>query len=251
MRTHTAAPEETHPMTTKREGHGWWPYLGPYLAFLLVAQFGSVFPDSWDPVMLVIKPTIPGSLILYFATRGDYPELRAMKFRPGWAVLDILLGVVLAVQWVGPYLLIEALPRPDAEDGFNPQMAGKQMVFTILALRMFGYAIVTPVFEELFIRSFVMRYADCYLRSGDFRNIDIARYTLRSFWSTVVIFTISHAFWEWWVAIPWVIATNLWFYLRKDMSAPILLHASTNASILIYVTVMTEGVPGHPLWVFV
>ncbi|MFT5443866.1 MAG: CAAX prenyl protease-like protein [Myxococcota bacterium] len=238
-------------MTTEREGHGWWPYLGPYLAFLLAAQLGGEFPDSWQPALLVIKPMLPGGLILYFFLRGDYPELRAMKLQPGWNLLDILLGVVLAVQWMGPYLLIDMLPRPEPEDGFNPHMAGESMMLTILAIRMLGYAVVTPIFEELFIRSFVMRYADCYMRPGDFRTIEIARYTLRSFVTTVVVFTVAHAFWEWWVAVPWVVATNLWFYLRKDMAAPILVHASTNASILIYVTVATSGVPGHALWVFV
>ena len=238
-------------MSTKQEGHGWWPYLGPYLTFLLSSQIGGEFPDSWQPAMLVVKPALTGGLIAYFWLNGAYPELRAMRFKPGWALLDILLGIVLAVQWMGPYLLIDALPRPDAEDGFNPQMAGEDMVLTILAIRMIGFALVTPLFEELFIRSFVMRYADCYMRAGDFRKIEIARYTLRSFVSTVVIFTVAHAFWEWWVAVPWVIATNLWFYLRKDMSAPILVHASTNASILIYVVLATEGVPGHPFWVFV
>ncbi len=235
----------------RREGHGWWPYLGPYLAFLLVSQIAGEFPISWQPAMLVVKPALPGGLILYFALRGGYPELRAMRFRPAWALLDIVVGVLLAALWVGPYLLIEALPRPAAADGFNPHMAGESMMTAILGLRLLGFALVTPIFEELFIRSFVMRYADCYLRAGDFRDIPIARYTLRSFLSTVVIFTIAHAFWEWWVALPWVVGTNLWFYLRKDMSAPILVHAATNASILVYVVHATEGVPGHALWVFV
>jgi CAAX prenyl protease-like protein len=235
----------------RREGHGWWPYLGPYLAFLLAAQLSGKFPESWQAALLIIKPAMPAALILYFAFRGDYPELRAMKFRGGWALLDVALGVGLAVLWVGPYLLIEALPRPDAAEGFNPQMAGESMVGSILAIRMIGYAGVTPVFEELFIRSFVMRYADCYMRPGDFRDIPIARYTLRSFLSTIIIFTIAHAFWEWWVAIPWIVVTNLWFYLRKDMGAVILVHAATNASILIYVALVTHGVPGHALWVFV
>lgn len=237
-------------MTTRKDGHGWWPYLGPYLAFMLGAQLSGELPDAWQPAMLVVKPMLPGGLILYFFLRGDYPELRAMKFRPGWALADIALGVLLAVQWVGPYLLIDALPRPDPEDGFNPQMAGESMLATILAIRMIGFAVVTPVFEELFIRSFVMRYSDCYMRPGDFRDIALARYTLKSFVSTVVIFTVAHAFWEWWVAVPWVVATNLWFYLRKDIGSTILVHASTNASILIYVVVATEGVPGLALWVF-
>ena len=38
-----------------------------------------------------------------------------------------------------------------------------QMVFhPAVFARMLGYALVTPLFEELFIRSFVMRYAEVY-----------------------------------------------------------------------------------------
>ena len=32
--------------------------------------------------------------------------------------------------------------------------------------------------------------------------------------------------------MPWVVATNLWFYYRKDLGALITLHATTNAALL-------------------
>ena len=48
----------------------------------------------------------------------------------------------------------------------------------------------------------------------------------------------------------WVVATNLWFYRRKDIGAAILVHAASNASILADVIWATGGVPGHVLWVF-
>ena len=236
----------------KRDGHGWWPYLGPYIAFLLSAQISGELPDAWQPALLIIKPAIPFGLILYFAAQGRYAtEWASVQFRPLWALLDIAVGLALTVVWMAPYLLIDSMPRPDPEDGFDIHMAGESMAFTILLMRMFGYAIVTPIFEEIFIRSFVLRYADCYLRSGDFRDIPLARYSLRSFVSTSIIFTMGHNPWEWWVCLPWVAASTGWFYLRKDMGSTVLVHATTNASILIYVYVVTGGVPGLPLWVFV
>ncbi len=237
--------------TPAGRGHGWWPYLGPYAAFLLVVQISGELPDAFAPWMLLVKPAVPLGLILYFALQGRYPEFREMRFRPGWLLLDIAFGVLLAILWMGPYLLFDILHRPEAEAGFNPDMAGESMRGLILGLRLFGFALVTPVFEELFIRSFVMRYADCYLRAGDFRDIPLARYTLRSFLSVVVIFTLGHAPWEYWVCVPWIALSNLWFYLRRDIGSVIVLHATTNASILVYVVVMTGGIPGGPLWVFV
>jgi CAAX prenyl protease-like protein len=236
----------------ERIGHGWWPYLGPYIAFLLSAELTNSFPDSWDPALLVIKPAIPLGLILYFAARGRYAtEWASVRFRPVWALLDVAVGLVLTLVWMAPYLYIAALPRPDPAEGFDVNMAGESMAFAILLLRMFGYAIVTPIFEEIFIRSFVLRYSDCYLRPGDFRDIPLARYSLRSFVATCIIFTMGHAPWEYWVCLPWVALSTAWFYLRKDMGSAVLVHATTNASILIYVYLKTGGVSGLPLWVFV
>ena len=128
-------------MTIRRDGHGWWPYLGPYLAFLLGAQLAGEFPDAWQPAMLVVKPALPGGLILYFFLRGGYPELRAMRFRPGWALLDIAFGVLLAVQWMGPYLLIDALPRPDAEHVF----ATWQVVRLVCHLKLRGFPVQVAI----------------------------------------------------------------------------------------------------------
>jgi CAAX prenyl protease-like protein len=234
-----------------REGHGWWPYLGPYAGFMAIGQLASWMPEATEPYMLGIKPLVPAGLLFYFWSQGRYPELRNIRFQPGWRLLDILVGLLLTVQWMLPYFLVDLPLFPEAADGFNPAMAGDDRIGLILALRFFGYALVTPVFEELFIRSFVMRYAEVYNSPRDFRDVPLAYYSVRSFITTVVVFTVGHIYWEWWVAIPWVILTNLWFYLRKDMGSTILVHATTNPSILVYVALATGGQPGSILWVFV
>jgi CAAX prenyl protease-like protein len=236
------------------QGHGWWPYLGPYASFLLLVELGSRVPASMAPWMLLVKPAVPAALMIYFAARGAYPELRCARFDLKLTSLDLLLGVALAALWMAPYLVFEALPRPDAADGFDTAQAGESMIALVLGARLVGYALVTPFFEELFIRSFVMRYADAYNRPVDFRDLPLAYYTLRSFIVTVIVFSVGHAPWEWWVAVPWVVSTNLWFYWRRDMGSVIVVHAATNAAILIYVTLATGGlVPstGHLLWIFV
>jgi CAAX prenyl protease-like protein len=221
---------------------------------MLLVEIGGRLPEAVTPWMLLVKPAVPAAMMIYFASRGAYPELRGMRWQASHTLLDVVLGVVLAVLWMGPYLAIEALPRPEPADGFDPAQAGESLVGLILVARLVGYAVVTPFFEELFIRSFVMRYAEAYSRSVDFRDLPVAHYTLRSFIVTVAVFTLGHAPWEWWVAVPWVVITNLWFYWRRDMSSVIVVHAVTNASILVYVTLGAGGlVPstGHPLWIFV
>jgi hypothetical protein len=58
------------------------------------------------------------------------------------------------------------------------------------------------------------------------------------------------------VAVPWVALTNLWFYYRRSLWALIVVHAVTNASLLLF-AIFGEGLfttsEGEPLslWFFV
>lgn len=224
--------ESAGPGGGAREGHGWWPYVLPYASFLLLSELGARLPEAADPVMLGVKPAIVLGMILWFRARGAYPEWRGAGARIGGigGLMDVAVGLALTAVWVAPYLLFPSL-RPDPGSAFDPAMAGERWIPLIVGLRLFGYALVTPLFEELFIRSFVMRMADAW-EVRDFRDLPIARYSLRSMLVTVVIFTAGHVPWEWWVCVPWVVLTNLWFYHRKSLSAVMLVHGVTNAALL-------------------
>jgi len=215
-----------------RQGHGWWPYVVPYFAFLAVGEVIRRLPEAWAPVGLFLKPGVPGVLMLYYFSRGAYPELRGVALDLGGRFLDVAVGIALAGLWLAPFVFFDAL-RPSSPAFFDPEQLGPRHVAWVLGLRMLGYALVTPFFEEIFIRAFVMRYAEVFRSHGDFRRVALAHFTWTSFWVTVVVFTLGHQPWEWWVAVPWVILTNLWFYYRKDLYAVILVHAVTNASILV------------------
>jgi len=215
------------------ENHGWWPYVLPYIAFLLMSEFAARLPDTADPYVLVLKPAVTLGLVLWFWSKGNYPELRGKNARIGWAggLQDIVVGLALTVVWVAPFVLFPAL-RPEPGGEFDPTMARRGYVTTILIVRLFGYALVTPIFEELFIRSFVMRIADVWNSDEDFRDQPIARYTRRSMIVTVVVFSLGHVPWEWWVCVPWIALSNLWFYRRRRLAAMFLVHGVTNATLL-------------------
>jgi CAAX prenyl protease-like protein len=207
------------------------PYIAPMFAFLLVVEIGNRTPADFALSLYLLRVVVPVGFLAYFWSRGCYRELR-LKF--GWMNLaDLLVGVALAAMWILPYVLIPEI-RPGGEGiEFDPAMVGVAWVAWVLALRMIGYAMVTPVMEELFMRSFVMRYADVYDGDQDFRELPLGRFTWRSFIVVVVVFLATHMMWEWWVMLPWAVLTNLWFYFRKDLLAIIVVHAATNASILL------------------
>lgn len=244
--------------SSPREGHGWWPYLVPYAAFVLMTSFlPRMLPDgleTWG--MLVVRPAIVLGLVLWFRARGGYPEWRGEGARIGLVggLLDVAVGLGLTVVWVAPYVWFPAL-RPEPGGEFDPAQAGAALVPVILALRLFGYAIVTPIFEELFIRSFVMRVADAW-EVADFRDIPLARCSARSLAVTTVVFTMGHVPWEYWVCVPWVVLSSLWFYHRKSLSSIMLVHGVTNAALLalaVWGDGLVRDATGEPMsfWFFV
>ena len=254
----------------RTSGHGWWPYLGPYVAFMAAGEVSARMPADLAPLMLFMKPLAPLLVILYHWRKGAYPELRQGGLSWSGACQDILVGLALTALWIFPFVAFDGLRiedpataswlpdlfRADTRSPFDPFMMGSEGLMLVLSLRMFGYALVTPLFEELFIRSFVMRYSEVYRERGDFRDVPLAHYTLTSFIATTVIFTIGHVPWEWWVAIPWVALTNLWFYHRRNLWALVLVHGVTNAALLLLAvfggSFFSDGV-GRPLslWFFV
>lgn len=215
---------------TARNDHGWWPYLAPYGVFLALADLGGRLPEAAASYVLVARLVVPGALLLYFAARGRYPELRG--FRPGRGGLaDVGVGLAIAALWVGPFVLFPGLPRPGPGEGFDAGVLGRGYEAAALAVRIAGFVLVTPLLEELFVRSFLIRYAEVYDSHEDFRTLPMALYQRRGFWVTVVWFTFTHAQWEWLVALPTGILLNLWLYRRGHLGAPILAHAVANGSI--------------------
>jgi CAAX prenyl protease-like protein len=156
---------------------------------------------------------------------------------------------------MAPYLLSDSMRPADAE-GFDREMFGSSLVWLALGIRAVGYGVATPFIEELFVRSWLVRYIDVFDRGGDFRAVPIAKYTLRSFAVVVVWFTLSHVPWEWPVAAAWVVVTQLWFYHRRQIGSLVIVHAASNLGILIFVVLcdgMVRDGNGIPidLWFFV
>lgn len=249
----------------QREGHGWWPYWVPLFSFLGILQFAGWLPEAAQPLCFAASVLAPGLLFAFYYRRGEYPELRT----PGWqrgAALDLLVGVVGAAVWMGPYVaalwagfpLWESLPelfRPAADAGFDTAQFGASFAWLALSLRCIGFGVVTPFVEEIFMRSWLPRYADVLDGSGDFRDVPIGRFSWRSFLIVVTFFTVAHVPWEWPVAVLWVAGTQLWLYHRKQLMALVLVHAASNLSIFFFVLAsagrLTDA-SGAPLdlWVF-
>ena len=223
-------------------------------SFLALVEIAGRVPASFKPWFAAVCVAVPLGVLLWHARRSGYPELRGLRWSARDFALDVGVGVLGAALWVAPYLWIAAA-RPGPDAAFDPQQFGASREWLALSLRALGFCVVTPFVEELFVRSWLARYADVFDGPDDFRNVPIARYSLRSFATVVVFFTLSHVSWEWPVAVVWIVLTQLWFYRRGHLLPLVLVHAVSNLSIFLFVLIADgklRDADGSPLslWFF-
>lgn len=225
-----------------RRSHGWWPYIGPYGLFLVLVEVEGRAPEAWGASVWILRVLLTGGWLLWFIRRGALPELRG--YRPGALGLagDVLCGIAIAVLWIGPFLLFPELPRPAPTEGFDAGRLGPGNEELALAIRLVGFAVVTPFVEELFVRSFLIRLIDVVDGDMNFQKIPIASFSVRSFLGTVFWFTFTHLPWEWGVAAVAGVIFDLWLYRRRHIGAPIVAHAVANASIWLAVVLGPESI---------
>lgn len=236
-------------MAKRARDHGWWPYIGPEFTFLLFGELQGRFDEATGELIRPVRVAVTAGLVLWFWSRGAYPELRGVAQKLGGlrgVAGDVAMGLLGTVIWVTPYLLWPSW-RPDPRDAFDPNALGVEWAGVVLAVRFVGFALVTPVMEELFIRSFIPRMADTWSSATDFRRLAVGQLSVRANWVVVSVFTLSHVPWEWPVAIVWCVLANAWMQRRGNLWSVIVLHATTNASLFLLVWLSS---PHHNLWWF-
>lgn len=200
------------------------PYLVPYAAFLALVELQARVPAFGAP-LFALRVALPAVLLAWFWQRGAYRELAGHRLG-AMTLADLAAGLGIAVLWVGPFLVWPALERGDA---FDPLLLGSAPA--TLALRFVGFVVITPLVEELFVRSFLFRYAPVFAADGDFRKQPIAKLSGVAFVTTLLWFTFTHEQWEWPVAFAAGAALNGWLGFRKHLVACVLAHAAANAAI--------------------
>ena len=217
---------------------GWAPYWAPMVSFLIIVELSGRVDPPFTAFFLVLRVVAPLGLFVFFALHGAYPELRGAHWG-AWALADVAVGLAGAALWIAPFLLIDSI-RPH-DHGFDVGQLGPGGEWLAKTLRAIGYVGVTPFVEELFVRSWLMRYIDVANTRRSFRAIPIAQFSWRSFLIVTAYFVFSHASWEWGVMFGWTLLTMAWFYRRRHIAPLVLVHAVTNGAIFAFV-ILFDGV---------
>ena len=217
---------------------GWAPYWVPYVSFLLLVELSGRIEQPAASIFFALRVIGPLGLLVYFLLRGEYPELRGARWG-AWTIADVAIGLAGAALWIAPFLLFDSL-RP-TEPGFDVGQLGPGGEWFALVLRAIGYVGVTPFVEELFVRSWLLRYVDVAETRKWFQSVPIAHFSWRSFVIVTLWFVFSHAPFEWGVMFAWTMLTMAWFYYRKHLAPLVLVHAVTNGAIFAF-AVLFDGV---------
>jgi hypothetical protein len=158
-----------------------------------------------------------------------YRELR-QHIWTSWpeALLTLAVGVVVYLAWMRMDWPWAMQGRPT---GYNPFQAGAGWGVILAGIRLFGATVVVPVMEELFWRSFLIRY----LVTPAFTAVRLGTYTPLSFGATVVLFGLEHHLWL--AGMMAGVAYNLLLYNTHRLWPCIVAHALTNLLLGIHVLV--------------
>jgi CAAX prenyl protease-like protein len=202
-------------------------YIAPLVVFGVFTEIEGWLAPAWYPYVYTAKLcAVMLSLWIFRFT------LRDLRPRAAVVAPSVVIGLVVFVLWVG---IDKYVPYPHfgSRTAFNPleafPTAFGRTVF--LLIRFWGLVIVVPVMEELFWRSFLIRY----ITSPDFRRIPIGEFSTTAFWAVAGLSGLAHP--EWLVA---VITNVIYSWLLKNtrsLFATFVAHATTNAALGAYVLI--------------
>lgn len=202
-------------------------YVAPMLVFLALVQVGNSWKSLYAPAY-VARAIVVAIMLAVF-----WKHYTRIRWNHWW--LGILLGIVGIFQWVGmqSWLGNHFEWFKPADDAFNPFSAfsSPQIAWAFIAVRIAGAVLVVPIMEELFWRDYLWRQV---LAPNDFKLAMVGEFEWSPFIVVALAFATVHGAW-WPTAIVWgAMIAGLLVY-TKSLGACILMHATTNLLLAIYV----------------
>ena len=129
----------------------------PFVLFLVLLAARGNWPEGWtffDARWLyaLAVVVVSGSLLWFWKQYSELRQGLSLKH----AVLSVAVGLVVYQIWImttEPWMM---LGEPTA--GFVPVDENGELIWSLVIFRWVGAALMVPIMEELFWRSFLMRW---------------------------------------------------------------------------------------------
>ena len=205
-----------------------WLRILPFAAFIAMLALRGIAPEdgSWgiDARWLYAAQVagVGGLLMMFWREYGELHRQNLPTLRQ--TLLAVASGLLVFVLWTeldAPWMVIEG----SATAPFRPVGAQGEVLWPLVAVRWAGAALLVPVMEELFWRSFRMRW----IERAQFELVDPRHVGPKAIVLTTFVFTLAHTQWMAAIAAGLVYA---WLYRATGkLWVPVIAHAVTNAAL--------------------
>ena len=209
-----------------------WVRAAPFAAFMALLALRGMAPadDSWGfdaRWLYAVQALLPAVLLaLWWREYGELSRQTAPTARETlWAIAIGLLVFVLWVNLDAPWMTLntattEAFVRRDAQGALQ---------WPLMAVRAAGATLLVPVMEELFWRSFLMRW----LQAPLFEALPPQRVALRAVVLSTFVFVLAHTLW---LAAAVAGLAYAALYIRSGkLWVAVIAHAVTNGALAVWV----------------
>ncbi len=209
-----------------------WPRILPFGAYMAFIGVGSLLPAGPDIELWLypVKISVVMGLLIYFW--GSYHEFQQPIFDSAKEMgMAVGVGLLVYVLWVR---MDWSWATQGEVTGYNPFESGESVGWVLAGIRLLGAALIVPLMEELFWRSFLIRW----IINQDFEKVAFGTFTLGSFAATVVLFGLEHNLWL--AGMMAGVAYNFLYYQTRRLWPCVVAHATTNFILGLHVLVTQE-----------
>ncbi len=201
-----------------------WYRVAPFalfVCFLVLDDFiGKYFPIVDVRWLYAVKTIVIGALL--FVWRKKFSEIKQVRMALSNWLLAIVAGFVVFELWI--HLNYSWMQMDGAGKGFDPS-SGSEINWILVGFRVAGAVLVVPLVEELFWRSYLMRW----LVSPDFMRVDPRQVKVSALIVSSVLFSLGHGYW--FPALVAGLVFGLLYMQSKNLNSSIVAHGVANSAL--------------------
>lgn len=193
-----------------------------FIAFIALQSLGDERLLAWGvhPHWLYPARTIAVAIALAVLWRhfGELHGAQGLTWQ--WAAGGFAAGMVVFFLWINLEFGWAIVGKPS--EGFNPLRTDGTVDWLLTGFRLAGLALVVPIMEELFWRSFLMRWID----QQDFLKYEPCKAGVKALFISSLLFASEHSLW-----FAGLLAGLIYgfVYMRSNnLWVPVIAHATTN-----------------------
>ena len=208
-----------------------WLRIIPFVLFMALLSLRAYWPPQAQALLdsrwlYALNLPLVGGLLWWWwreygeLARQNLPTLREAALSVGVGLLVCLLWTQLTAPW---------MQVGEASAAYRPIDASGALDWPLIAVRWLGAALVVPVMEELFWRSFLMRWFDDPI----FQRVDPRQVGRRALLLSTFVFVLVHTLWL--AAVIAGLAYALLYRQTGKLWTAVIAHAVTNGALGVYV----------------